>query len=380
MKAVSVHPASREVRLIDAERPALHSPSDVLLRILEVGVCGTDREIADCQYGTPPKGFDHLVIGHESLGEVVEVGRAVRGLAPGDLVVPMVRRPCRHEHCLPCRAERQDFCTTGDFRERGIKEAHGFMTEYVVDDQRYMVPVPRELREVAVLVEPLTIAEKALAQLAVIQQRLPWTCPIERGANGARASERHTCHRAVVIGAGPVGLLGAMALRNAGFETTVYSKTPAPNDRSLLIESIGGRYVSSEGASPEQLAEVVGGIDVVYEAVGASQVAFEVLRVLGTNGIFIFTGVPARKGPIQIDSDLLMRNIVLKNQVVLGSVNAGRGDFESAIRDLTEFLERWPEAVRSLISARHPVRKARELLVERGAGIKNVLAFSGMPQ
>lgn len=369
MKAVSVFPHRCQVHLTDEPEPALRTPNDVKLRMLEVGICGTDKEIAACQYGTPPEGRDSLVIGHESLGEVVELGREVSGLKLGDLVVPMVRRPCAIEDCLPCRSERQDYCSTGEFAERGIKSLSGFMTEYVVDDARYMVKVPRALRDIAVLVEPLTIAEKSLAQVAVVQQRLPWACPVKRGA------ERHTCHRAVVLGAGPVGLLGAMALRHTGFDVTVYSKTPAPNDRAALVEAIGGRYLSSERTSVDELVEIVGPIDLVYEAVGASQLAFDVLRVLGTNGIFVFTGVPARKGPIQIDSDLLMRNLVLKNQVVLGSVNAGREDFESAIRDLGAFKKRWPEAVDAMISGRFPIEDVAALL--RGKdGIKNVLAIA----
>lgn len=370
MKAVSVFPARREVRLTDEPEPRLRRSNDVKLRMLEVGICGTDKEIAACQYGTPPHGHENLVLGHESLGEVVEVGAEVTGLKRGDLVVPMVRRPCRRKECLACRSDRQDYCYTGEFVERGIKEMSGFMTEFVVDDASYMVKVPKTLRDVAVLVEPLTIAEKALAQVANIQQRLPWACPIARG------SERHTCHKAVVLGAGPVGLLGAMALRHAGFAVTMYSKTPAPNERAALVEAIGGRYVSSERSSVDELAEIVGGIDLVYEAVGASQLAFDVLRVLGTNGIFVFTGVPARKGPIQVDSDLLMRNIVLKNQVVVGSVNAGREDFESAIRDLGAFRKRWPDAVRTLISGRFPLSEAARLLEGRD-GIKNVLSIAG---
>jgi len=370
MRAVSILPSRRSVRVLDSDVPALRTPTDVKLRMLEVGICGTDKEIAACQYGTPPGAEEHLILGHESLGEVVEVGRGVEGLRPGDLVVPMVRRPCRHETCLACRSGRQDYCYTGDFVERGIKEAHGFMTEFVVDDASYMIPVPPALRDVAVLVEPLTIAEKALSQLARIQERLPWACPIERGA------ERHTCHRAVVIGAGPVGLLGAMALRNAGFETLVYSKTPTPNDRADLVEAIGGRYFSSETTSGAELARLAGQIDVVYEAVGASQIAFDVMSVLGTNGVFVFTGVPARKGPISIEADLLMRSIVLKNQVVVGSVNAGRVDFENAVSDLVMFLERWPSAVRTMISGRYPMEQAEGLLTNRVEGIKNVLAIA----
>lgn len=368
MKAVSVFPDRCQVQLTDEPEPELRSDTDVKLRMLEVGICGTDKEIAACQYGTPPDGHRHLVIGHESLGQVAAVGRAVTGLKVGDLVVPMVRRPCERPACQACRSGRQDYCYTGEFVERGIKSRGGFMTEYVVDDQRYMVKVPRTLRDVAVLVEPLTIAQKALAQVAVVQQRLPWACPLERG------TQRHTCHRAVVLGAGPVGLLGAMALRNTGFDVTVYSKTPVPNDRAALVEAIGGRYVSSETTGVDELVEAVGPIDLVYEAVGASQLAFEVLRVLGTNGIFVFTGVPARKGPIEVDSDLLMRRLVLQNQVILGSVNAGREDFESAIRDLGAFKKRWPEALASMISGRYPMSEVESLLRGRD-GIKNVLAI-----
>src|SRR5437867_864420 len=144
MKAVAVVPGKRQIQLIDQEPPRLTSPTEVKLRMLEAGVCGTDREICAFQYGTPPAGAAQLVIGHESLGEVVEVGAGVSRLKVGDLVVPMVRRPCAHDECLACRSDRQDFCYTGDFTERGIKMAHGFMTEFVVDDQKYMNVVPRQ--------------------------------------------------------------------------------------------------------------------------------------------------------------------------------------------------------------------------------------------
>lgn len=370
MKAVAVVPELREVRLVDLEEPVPSGPHDVKIRILEVGVCGTDREICRFEYGTPPAKGKHLILGHESLGEVVEVGSAVTRVRPGDLVVPTVRRPCAHDDCVACRAERQDFCFTGDFCERGIKEAHGFMTEYVVEHERNVNVVPRELRDVAILVEPLTIAEKALAQVWQVQQRLPWAC--SAGPGEARAACRH----AVVIGAGPVGLLGAMALVNAGFATTVYSRGAAPNAKADVAAAIGARYVDAESTSIDELAASVGNIDLVYEAAGASQVAFEAMRVLGTNGIFAFTGVPGRRGPISVDTDLLMRNLVLKNQVVFGTVNASRDVFEAAIADLGFFARRWPDAVRSLVTGRFPLGAHRELLLGPAAGIKNVLTFA----
>jgi threonine dehydrogenase-like Zn-dependent dehydrogenase len=370
MKAIAVTPASRTVSMLDLEAPHLEHPTDVMLRMLEVGVCGTDREICAFQYGTPPPGFDSLVIGHESLAEVIAVGPEVTRVRVGDLVVPMVRRPCPHDHCVACRAARQDFCFTGDFTERGIKERHGFMTELVVDDERYMNVVPPALREVAVLVEPLTIAEKALTQLWQVQARLPWACPEE-----TRHGRGH-CRRAVVLGAGPVGLLGAMALAAAGFEVFVYSREPAPNPKAALVERMGGHYVSAATDSIAALGARVGNVDLVYEATGASALSFETMKVLGKNGVFVFTGVPGRKAAVELDADLLMRNLVLQNQVVFGTVNANREAFEHAIRDLGVFEERWPGAVRGLITGRFPMSAYRDLLLGPAAGIKNVISIA----
>ena len=366
VRAVAVRPMRRELALVEMEAPELRHDSDVRLSVLEVGVCGTDREICNFEFGFPPAGNDALVIGHEALAQVVEVGAGVTDLKPGDLVVPMVRRPCPHAHCAACRAGRQDFCQTGDFVERGIRGMHGFMTESVVDDERYMVPVPKALRDVAVLVEPLTIAEKALLQLDRIQQRLPWQ-------SGAPVPDR----RALVLGAGPVGLLGAMALRLAGFETIVYSREPVESAQADLARAFGAEYASAGAQSVEALAARAGCIDLVYEAVGSPALAFETLKVLGPNGAFVVTGVPGLHHASAAGADVIMRNLVLKNQVVLGTVNAGRDAFEAAIRDLGRFLERWPGAVRALITGRYPIDAHRDLLLGSPGGIKNLISLSG---
>ncbi len=370
MRAIAVVPGRKEVKLVDQPEPRITAPTEVKLRTLEVGVCGTDREICSFQYGTPPPGADHLVIGHESLGEVIEVGPEVARLRRGDLVVPTVRRPCPHPECVACRAGRRDFCTTGDFTERGIKQAHGFMTQMVVDDEIDMNLVPRELREVAVLVEPLTIAEKALIQVNQIQERLPWTCPDHPGEKAAH------CHRALVLGAGPVGLLGAMALVVAGYRTFVYSRESASDAKAKLVRSFGAGYISAADTEvPDLPREVGGNIDLIYEATGASRLAFKAIEELGTNGIFVFTGVPGRKGPVGVDTDLIMRNLVLKNQVVFGTVNAGKEAFEAAIRDLGTFMKRFPAAVGAMITGRFPVEAHRDLLLGPPTGIKNVITL-----
>jgi threonine dehydrogenase-like Zn-dependent dehydrogenase len=338
--------------------------------MLEVGLCGTDREIAEFEYGTPPAGREHLVIGHEGLGEVLEIGGEVSRVKKGDLVVPLVRRECDHSGCEPCRAFRQDYCETGDYFERGIKEVDGFLTELVVDDEKYLNVVPGNLRDIGVLTEPLTIAEKGLDQLRAVQTRLPWPTPEELA--GPEAGSK----RAVVLGAGPVGLLGAMLFRSAGFATTLYSRAEAPNDASRLAESFGASYISSSSVKVDEMAEQVGPIDLIYEATGAPNFAFDVLRVLGANGVYIFTGVPPRTKKGELDTADLMRDLVLYNQVVLGTVNASRKNYETAIENLGELSRRWPDAIRELITGRFPLDAYEHLLVEEPGGIKNVIALT----
>jgi len=362
MKAVTVYPGRRAVDILDIPEPRLAAPTQAKLRMLEVGVCGTDKDICAFALGTPPAGADHFVLGHESLAEVVETGPAVTDLRAGDLVVSTVRLPCSDPHCVPCRAGHYDFCMTGKYGEHGIKDLDGFMTEFVVEDRQNLHPVARELRDVAVLVEPLTIAEKALIEVREIQRRLPW-------GGGP--------HRAVVLGSGPVGLLGAMVLVNAGFETCVYSRPPKPNANAAVAEAIGARYLSSEETPIEDMAEQVGNIDLIYEAAGAPQFAFEVLKHLGANGIYVFTGVPRREDPIVFDTERIMLNLVLKNQAVLGVVNAGPQAFDDAVRDIGVFAARWPEALRAMITGRYPMEAFRDPVMGRAGGIKNVISICG---
>jgi threonine dehydrogenase-like Zn-dependent dehydrogenase len=368
MRAVGVVPAQREVAMLSHPEPSISSRAHLKIRTLEVGICGTDREICSFAYGTPPQGSDYLILGHEALGEVMEAGSDVTKFRAGDLVVPTVRRPCPHDYCPSCQEARQDFCFTGDFTERGIKMTHGYMTEFFVEEEQHLNLVPKELRDVAVLVEPLTVAEKALAQVWQVQKRLPW--------NGAETGAgRGHGKTAVVLGAGPVGILGAMTLVINGFRTLVYSRSPAPNPKADLIEAIGAKYISSSVIGLKEFARQAGNIDLVYEALGTADISFNVMKVLGLNGVFVFTGIPAHKPPIPIAADSLMRDMVLKNQVLIGTVNADRAAFESAIRDLGEFKKRWPDAIRKVITGRHPLESYRELLLGRATGIKNVIVL-----
>jgi len=373
MKAVAVFPRTKEVSVIEQEVPRITEPDQVKLRIFDIGLCGTDKEICAFAYGTPPAGSDYLVIGHESLGEVIEVGPAASRVKVGDLVVTTVRRPCPHPECRPCRAGYPDFCITGDYTERGIKGEHGFMTEEVVDHERYMHVVPPELRDVAVLTEPLTIAEKARDQIRQIARRLRWLIPDI--PEDTPQDTRRLPLTAVVLGAGPVGLLGAMTLIVAGCETFVYALAPAPNPNSNIVEAIGGKYFSQGKVPVEEQKALFGHIHLIYEATGVSRLAFEAWKLLGPNSIFIFTGVPSLIGPIEVDTDLLMRNIVLKNQIIFGTVNASAENFDEAIRDIGVFHQRWPQALGALITSRSAPEEAPGVLLGNIGGIKNVITF-----
>jgi glucose 1-dehydrogenase len=360
MQALAVFPSTKRLQLVDVPQPKLTDTTDVLLRVHEVGLCGTDREISSFEYGSPPPESDHLILGHESLAEVVELGREVRSLKPGDLAVAMVRRPCPHAECRACRAGRPDFCVTGDFTERGIKGEDGFLTDYVVEDEAYLVRVPRVLADVAVLVEPLTVVTKAAGQAEAILDRLPYDPGPQRG---------------LVLGAGPIGLLAAMVLVADGFETLVYSRDSEESTQAELVRSVGARYVSSASNPIESLAKSSGEFHVVLEAVGFAPLMMAATQALRPNGVLALTGVPHEAATAEINVGRALRNLVLRNEVVVGAVNAGRRDYLSAIQHLEQFMVLFPESVRRLITHRVALDEVPQMLTQK-QGIKNVVQLS----
>src|SRR3954454_2328499 len=213
MKAIAVHPGTpNSMPLRETPEPKLDEipgGRGVLVKVLRVGVDGTDKEINAAEYGAAPPGFDYLIIGHEGFGQVEAVGPNVTELKPGDCVVATVRRP---GHSIYDLIGTNDMTTDDVYYERGINLRHGFLTEYYVDDADFIVKVPQGLKEVGVLLEPVTVVEKGIAQAYEIQRRLRVWRP----------------RRAAVVGAGTIGLLAAMALRLRGLEVTVFGRTARP--------------------------------------------------------------------------------------------------------------------------------------------------------
>src|SRR6266853_4884130 len=224
MKAISVFPGKpNSVHVADLPKPSLDQVPNgrgVLVKVLRVGVDGTDKEINAAEYGAAPPGFDFLVIGHEGFGQVEAVGANVTEVRPGDYVVATVRRPGSSIYDL---IGTNDMTTDDSYTERGINRMHGYLTEHYVDDAEFIVKIPQGLKEVGVLLEPTTVVEKGIAQAYEIQRRLRVWHP----------------KRAAVMGAGTIGLLAALVLRLRGLQVTTFGLTPKPHLNSDLIEAIG---------------------------------------------------------------------------------------------------------------------------------------------
>jgi len=361
VRALLVSPPKPGVRMGTVPDPT-PGPDEVKIRVVECGVCGTDRDIVAAKYGTPPEGRPDLVLGHENLGKVVQLGAAVHGLRVGDEVVATVRRGCGI--CRYCRTNRSDFCETGLFTERGIKARDGYLAEFYVERPEYLVRVPRPHRLSAVLLEPLSVVEKAVVQAKRVLDRTE----VVPGTNGNRA------RTALVAGTGAIGMLAALVLSIEGFEVTAIDRHDDKTPAGALLKSIDARHAdASEGLS------VLGSqrFDLILDATGSAPLDFELAARLGPNGVLLVTGIPADSGAMtSVHGGELFRRLVLQNQALVGSVNANRRYFEAGLRHLTAFRRRWGTVAEHLVSQRIPWTDFGPVLAgTRPEGIKTVLTL-----
>jgi threonine dehydrogenase-like Zn-dependent dehydrogenase len=332
-------------------------PDEVLIAVRRVGVCGTDKEIIDGHFGTPPPGSDELVLGHEVIGTVTATGAGVQSLRPGDLVVATVRGP---DDCPACRAGQPDFCLWRRYREYGIIGLHGFMVERFVERPEYLIPVLPSLEPLGVLLEPLSVVEKAFRVAGAVQARLNAWRP----------------ETAVVFGAGPIGLLGTMLLRAEGVNVYTVARRPAPNLASSFIEAAGGHYVSTSEQSPAELARSIPNIDLIFESSGSSEPAFTGMSILGGNGVLVLLSLTGGDRTLSIPSDALNREFVLGNKLMVGSVNSHRVDFVAGVDHLTRFETLWPGLTGHLITTRLEGFDEADRIRDAG-GIKAVIELGG---
>jgi len=347
MQALTTVPGRPDSAAI-AERPAPHpDPSGVAIRVLEVGVCGTDREIAAGEFGVAPPGEEVLVLGHELLGEVAADGH---GFARGDLVSATVRRSC--ERCGPCLAGSPDACATGEYSERGITALHGFAAELVTERPEHVVAVPAALGRLGVLAEPAAICARGIRHALAIGARQPWEP-----------------QRALVLGAGAIGMLAAYMLRLAGLEVSVAARSATGSEKADLVAAAGAEYVSTA----ETPLEDAGRFDLVIEAAGSAELMLAGAALLRRNGVACLLGLDAHPHSLSVDAALFGVDFVIENRVLFGSVNAHRQDWAAGVRELEAMRQRWPEALERMVGLRVAPERFRDAFEFRG--VKATLRF-----
>ena len=367
MKAVAVLPGKPDsVHLRDVPAPSLGDQPHphvtripegraVLVRVLQIGVDATDREINEALYGNAPPGDEHLIIGHESFGQVLEVGERVTELKPGDYVTCTVRRP---GGSLFDRIGRNDITSEETYYERGINLCHGYLTEFFVDDAEYMVKVPTNLRHLGVLAEPASVCAKAIEQAYLAQHRLQVWHP----------------RRAFVLGAGQIGLLATMMLKLRGMDVYTVATRPGPHRKSEIAEGYGAHYVSTRQTPIEELARKVGRPDLIFESTGNAEVCFRAMEILGHNGALVWTSITGGKHEVSLDAARVNLEWVLGNKLLVASVNANRRHFELGLQALSHGELTYPGVTERILT--HPVaglenyREMMRLLVEDRDALK----------
>jgi threonine dehydrogenase-like Zn-dependent dehydrogenase len=359
MKAIAVFPGTpNSVHLEDVPEPNLDQIADgkgVLVRVLKVGVDATDREINDALYGNAPPGDDYLVLGHESFGVVEAVGKNVRQIKPGDYVTATVRRP---GGSIYDQIGTYDMTSEEVYYERGINLRHGYLTESFVDHEDYIVRVPDGLKHLHVLMEPMSCAAKAIQQAFEVQRRMKVWRP----------------ERAFVMGAGQIGLLATLVLKLRGLDVYTMARSAAPTLNSEIVEGMEATYVSLSKTTAAAHCEKVGKADLIVDATGSSQVAFESMRVLAHNGVLVWTSITGGEKHVELPTDKINIDWVLGNKLLLGSVNANREHFELGIKDLALGEVMYPNVLEKILT--NPVdgldnyAEVIRLLVEEKSALK----------
>jgi threonine dehydrogenase-like Zn-dependent dehydrogenase len=347
VRAITVTPGRADsARLDDIAEPSACDGS-VLVETMAIGVCGTDIEIISGAYGAAPPGSDRLVIGHESLGRVVEAPSDA-GMVAGDLVVGIVRRP-DPVPCTNCAVGEWDMCRNGENTERGIKGRDGYAAERYRIAPEYAVKIDATLDQVGVLLEPTSVVAKAWEHVERIGRRAAWQPTT-----------------VLVTGAGPIGLLAAMLGVQRGLEVHVFDQvTDGPKPR--LVTDLGAHYHADD------LATVAASADVAIECTGVSSVVMSLVGATAPDGIVCLTGVSSGGHPLSIDAGAINRELVLGNDVLFGSVNANRRHYEAAAVALGRADHDW---LKRLITRRVPLEHWADALERVPDDVKPIIDFT----
>ncbi|ELY93826.1 alcohol dehydrogenase GroES domain-containing protein [Natrialba hulunbeirensis JCM 10989] len=355
MKAIAVDPGAGQPALVERPRPD-PEPGEALVRTLRVGIDGTDHEVIAGHHGDLPDGADELVLGHEAVGVVEDPNGTA--LESGQFVVPTVRRRPDETNEFFDRGE-PDMAPSGEYVERGIVGAHGFMAEYFTSPAEYLVPIPAELAPLGFLVEPISITEKALEHAVASRSAFEWEPD-----------------SALVLGNGPLGLI-TLAMFESVLEfdrTYCLGRRDRSHPTVELVSELGGTYVDSRETPVAEIPAEHEAVDLVYEATGHAKHAFETVEALAPNGVGVLLGVP-EPWKFEVDGGRLHRELVLHNKALLGTVNSHRGHFEAAIDTLAQLPDWFTE---ELAAGVYDLENYRDAFDAGDEVVKTAIEFDGV--
>lgn len=353
MNAIVVEPKNKgQLSLVKLSKPDL-KPDEALVKTISVGIDATDLEIYAGAYGQAPKGQRHLVAGHEAVGQIAAVGDRVSTLQEGDFVVPLVRAGCGT--CPPCDNDEPDMCQRDNFTERGIKGAHGFLSDFFSENENNLVRLPSALVPFGALVEPLSVGEKAVEHAFRIQERFAWKPD-----------------KIIVFGAGSLGILTTLALHAKGYDAQVFDIENEDSLKAAAVRALESGYIDGNKISINNIPENYGRPDLVFDATGNSKVAWDGLTILDKNGLACLLGVTSGDRKNEICTDCLNDQLVMNNNVVFGSVSSNRRHFLKAIDTLTFALSKWPDALDLITANRIDFTDYRKAF-QKDFGIKTII-------
>lgn len=338
MKAIAAKIGDTTPTIIDLPEPRLSEKigcDDILCRTLELGICGTDREILLSEAPWTPNGESYLVLGHECLARVEAVGEAVTDWQPGDLAVPAVRRS------LPNETRRLDYLALGKFTERGIFFEHGFSSPLWLDKSQHLYKVPTEVAEFGVFTEPLAVAEKGINEAQNLQQA--------RLGNDVWTDVKP---RVLVTGMGPIGFAAVLASRVRGWPVTMVGRDSADSFRATLAKRLGAHYRSIAEATFDDAENEEQGVDLILECTGSDEVMVNSTSALRSCGVMVWLGCSRIPQPASLAVSAMMQRGLLGNHLHIGCVNAAPRDFRDAIHHLTTLSQSNRDELRSLFTAR----------------------------
>lgn len=350
-RALGYFPASQQVRIMESTLEPLEV-DEILVRIMRVALTRRDHQLLSDPEAVTPEGEEYIIPGHIAVGRVVETGSLIKDFKPGDIVVPTIRRDCNR-----CIDARSDMCPHPErYTDSGLLGAHGFARDFLAIRGRYLIKIPQYLEPLTLLLTPLSIAEKAHSEAIQVTNRFNFYCYHD---------SREVAPHALVVGMGPVGIMTAFLLSLYNYQLTVFGRRESDDERSEIFDPLDLEYINTSVASMKGPQNAGYSFRKLFETTGDPAYIFQVLPLMAPNAVAVLMGAPEKSemnNKLEIKAGECLSRIVIGNQVLLGSIKAGRDAFESAVKHLTELADLYGDSLSGLFTHTFPFEEYEQLL------------------